>query len=113
MPFCSNCGSKIEEGSKFCASCGTSVIKNTSVRMQLKCQSCRGIMDLDKDKEVLFCPFCGSKELLSVSDAVKIEQIRNKTTRDIELGNQEVERTKQQVYRDIELAKQLTKKNLK
>ena len=29
-----------------------------------KCQSCGGEMDLKDDQNILFCPYCGSKEIL-------------------------------------------------
>lgn len=52
--------------------------------ISLKCNECGGILDVDDQKKVLFCPYCGSKELLVESDAVKIEQIRSNTYQAVE-----------------------------
>ena len=58
----------------------------------LKCQSCGGVLNLDDAREVMFCPYCGSKEIFEESDSVKKERIRTQAYRDIELGKQESER---------------------
>lgn len=42
----------------------------------LKCKLCNGIMAVDKSKKIIACPYCGSKELIVESDAVKIEEIK-------------------------------------
>ena len=44
--------------------------------ISLKCEACNGMMDVDEDREILTCPYCGSKNLIPISDAVKIEKIR-------------------------------------
>ena len=49
----------------------------------LKCRDCGGTLNLDDDREILFCPYCGSKALLKESDAVKIERIRSKKAKDL------------------------------
>lgn len=45
------------------------------VTKKLKCEECGGIMDINEDKKILFCPYCGSKELIEESDEVKIAKI--------------------------------------
>lgn len=45
-------------------------------KIQLRCQSCQGIMDVDEGQNTLFCPYCGAKELIPESDAVKIEKVK-------------------------------------
>lgn len=50
----------------------------------MKCKSCGGILDLSQDREILFCPYCGSRELIEVSDEVRKERIRSETKRGIE-----------------------------
>ncbi|MCR5419309.1 MAG: hypothetical protein K6E84_10365 [Lachnospiraceae bacterium] len=45
--------------------------------ISLQCEACHGTMDVDENREVLTCPYCGSKQLIPVSDAVKIEKIKN------------------------------------
>lgn len=47
-------------------------------------------MDIEEGRDVLFCPYCGSKELIPESDTVKIERIRTGAYRDVELGKQDV-----------------------
>ena len=37
-------------------------------------------LTIDTQREVLICPFCGSEELITDSDAVAVEKIRQKTT---------------------------------
>ncbi len=44
----------------------------------LRCQDCGGIMEVDEDGEIFKCPYCGSKRIVAVSDAVRIEKIRSK-----------------------------------
>lgn len=50
----------------------------------MKCKSCGGVLNLSDNREILFCPYCGSKELIEVSDDVRKEQIRAETKRGIE-----------------------------
>lgn len=49
----------------------------------LRCKSCGGVLDANNDREILFCPYCGSKELVDISDKVRIERIRSETKRGI------------------------------
>lgn len=66
--------------------------------IQLKCQECNGTMNIDENKQVLLCPYCGSKKIIVESDSVKIEQMRTR----VELGQQQVDIGQQQ----LELSKQ-------
>lgn len=47
--------------------------------ISLRCEDCMGTMEVDESREILTCPYCGSKKIIPVSDAVKIEQIRQQT----------------------------------
>lgn len=58
--------------------------------ISLRCKHCEGILDIEEGRDVLFCPYCGSKELIPESDTVKIERIRTGAYRDVELGKQDV-----------------------
>ena len=60
--------------------------------IQLKCKSCNGTMNLDEEREVLFCPYCGSKEIFAESDSIKRERIRAKTYKDVVLRSKEIDR---------------------
>lgn len=110
--FCSQCGFQLNEDAKFCSNCGEAVnikMRNAKSR-QLRCQNCDGVMNVEEDKTVLLCPYCGSKELLIENDNVKIAKIKSQTRKDIEIKKQQthkaVELGKQQTHKDIELAKQ-------
>lgn len=76
--YCSMCGKEIADNQNFCTKCGTAIVREKSLRIiRLKCSECQGIMDVDFDKQVIQCPYCGSKSLLIESDEIKIEQIRS------------------------------------
>lgn len=45
--------------------------------ISLRCEDCLGTMEVDESREVLTCPYCGSKKMLPVSDAVKITKLNN------------------------------------
>lgn len=44
--------------------------------ISLKCEDCLGTMDIDENREIISCPYCGSKKIIPMSDAVRIEKIR-------------------------------------
>lgn len=56
--------------------------------IKLKCKECNGTMEVDKEKGIICCPYCGSKELIDESDAVKIV----KTITDAELEKDRLDR---------------------
>lgn len=88
--FCKQCGAELSSGAKFCPNCGapTSIEEKTAClnTIQVKCKSCNSVMSVDRDKQVMVCPYCGSHELIIENDAVTIERIKGKT----ELGRQNV-----------------------
>lgn len=91
--FCMRCGTKLPDGAKFCFSCGASAngtrTPTQSINsVQLRCKSCNGVMDVDEDRPILMCPFCGSKEIILEGDKVTIQRIKSKAYRDVELGIQ-------------------------
>lgn len=47
--------------------------------IKMKCESCGEIMDYNKEKEIIFCPYCGSKDLIIASDKVQIARIKAET----------------------------------
>lgn len=64
MPFCTNCGSRINDGSKFCSECGASIStpnrENTTRKSVFdgeihKCPSCGEVLS----SFVAVCPSCG------------------------------------------------------
>lgn len=98
--FCSKCGCKLSKDSNFCPNCGTAVqVSDVSVkRLQMVCNHCNGVMNVDCNRSILLCPYCGSKDLIIESDTVIIERIRSQTLKDIEIS-------KQKTTKDIELTK--------
>ncbi len=60
-------------------------------------------MDIDESREVVSCPYCGSKKVVLESDDVKIERIRNEAKKEQSRAYRDVETSKAQ--RDIEVSK--------
>lgn len=54
--------------------------------ISLKCKDCGGIVEADPSKNVLFCPYCGSKSMIPESDQVRIARIK---------ANERIEREKE------------------
>lgn len=54
--------------------------------ISLHCKNCGSVLEIDEDREIFCCPYCGSKELLNESDEVKKERIRFKAYKEVELG---------------------------
>ena len=77
--FCSKCGNELSDGDAFCSKCGTKVGTNSQSTIHLVCQHCGSVMDYDDERQIVACPYCGSKELIEESDNVKIERIKSKT----------------------------------
>ncbi len=101
--FCSSCGKEITDGSIFCSGCGAKVGTNTTnvetnssevKTMKLRCKVCNGIMDSEPNKQIIECPYCGSKELIIDSDAVTVEKIRSNTYKEVELERMKNENEK-------------------
>ena len=68
--------------------------------ISMKCRACGGALNIDDSKEVLFCPYCGSKALIAESDEVKKTRIKYRARKEIELGKTELEEgTKQKENR--------------
>ena len=98
-----HCGTKLPDEAKFCFSCGASlkgsrVATQSKNSVQLRCKSCNGIMNIDEDRSIMICPFCGSKEIIPEEDKVTVQRIKSNAFKDVEFG-------KQQIYREVELGK--------
>lgn len=50
----------------------------------LKCENCGSVLEQTNNKEILFCPYCGAKTLITESDAIKIKEIERKTAEEHE-----------------------------
>lgn len=77
--FCSKCGNELSDGDAFCSKCGAKVSTNSQSTIHLVCQHCGSVMDYDDERQIVACPYCGSRELVEESDDVKIERIKSKT----------------------------------
>ena len=64
--------------------------------ISLRCKSCGGIMVADGGREIVSCPYCGSKELIEDSDEVKKSKAWYKTYEHLEAIRVEDERKKRQ-----------------
>ncbi len=54
-------------------------------KVSLVCEQCGGTLLVDDAKEVMACPYCGSKTLIIESDAVTMERIRTSAQKEVEL----------------------------
>ncbi len=80
MSKCKKCGADIPDNVKFCPECGAeSSGSSVNGRIIMKCRQCSGTLTMDKEGDILVCPYCGSKELLLDSDNVAVEKIKQQT----------------------------------
>lgn len=93
---CQKCGFKVNEYDTFCHNCGTRIEKKQSNTYSLICRNCGGIMDVDKERSLLYCPFCKAKEYINDPDGITIERIKSETYKEVE---------RQKCNRDIEMKK--------
>lgn len=74
--YCSKCGYEAKDGEKFCVKCGAILNDTTSKKtIKLTCEDCGGEMNIEAERNVLTCPYCGSKKLIAESDEVTIARI--------------------------------------
>lgn len=75
------------------------------------CKNCNGKIEIDADKEVTVCPFCGTKyataEILRESDAVRLEKLKLQAERERE------QRKRENAREQEALAKQKNETDLK
>lgn len=106
---CTKCNASLPEGAEYCLQCGTKVEKvNGPKKISLTCSNCNGTLTVDADKEILTCPYCGSKEMLVENDEVKIAKLQV-SAKKIEL--EKLRMNKSQKERDEEKAQILKFKN--
>lgn len=98
--FCVKCGTELSQDAKFCFNCGTTVCESGSTvkKMQVRCDNCSGVMEIDKERPILLCPYCGSKELIIESDEITAQRIKSSAYKEVEFE-------KQKTYREVELGK--------
>lgn len=72
----------------------------------MKCENCGATLDLDLDNLLAYCPYCGNKLLIDVSQLGQILTEREKTKREEQRTKQAQERTEQLRYqKEVELEK--------
>lgn len=106
---CRKCGTVVSSDAKFCPTCGQKVQADDPKTLQLKCRDCGGTMTSEEGNTILFCPYCGSKELIPESDDVKIERIKSEAYREIELEKIKYMSEKEKRERDREREKEREK----
>ncbi len=108
--YCKNCGEKLDENAKFCPNCGENTKNESGVKtIKLRCKECSGIMEVDSEKQEVYCPYCGNKEMIADSDAVAVEKIRSKTYKDVEMAKMKQEKEKSE-SEDLKTEKQAYRK---
>ena len=77
---CSKCGYVAKDGEKFCVKCRAILNDRTSKKtIKLTCEDCGGEMNIEAGRNVLTCPYCGSKKLIAESDEVTIARINKES----------------------------------
>ena len=78
--YCSKCGYEAKDGEKFCVKCGAILNDTTSKKtIKLTCEDCGGEMNIEAGRNVLTCPYCGSKKLIAESDEGTIARINKES----------------------------------
>lgn len=78
--YCSKCGYEAKDGEKFYVKCGAILNDTTSKKtIKLTCEDCGGEMNIEAGRNVLTCPYCGSKKLIAESDEVTIARINKES----------------------------------
>lgn len=107
--ICPNCKAQINAQSRFCTECGSridqSINDQSSIKglVQLRCKKCGGVMDVEADRPIIFCQYCGAKELLNESERITVQRIKSKTHKEIELerlGFEKEKYNRQEVFRE-------------
>lgn len=81
--FCYKCGSNAKDGDKFCTQCGADLYQKPKIKtIKLTCAECRGVLEVDRDKQIISCPYCGSKTLIQESDEVTLARIRKEAAKE-------------------------------
>lgn len=75
---------------KYCPFCGEVVKNENGVKtILLKCKQCNKNMNISENERILYCPYCGCKEMIIENDSVKTASIHANAYRDVELGKQQ------------------------
>lgn len=58
--------------------------------IKMKCENCGAEMDVDPDKKMIYCPYCGAKTLVEESTIVKLSRM----ARDVKVHEADAEKEK-------------------
>lgn len=109
--LCSKCGNELNDNDVYCFKCGAKVHNDSVNTIRLTCQNCGSSMTFDNEKQIIACPYCGSKELIPESDNVKIERIKSESALSQMQMSYDIEMKKQQLAEEKRQRK--NKENLK
>lgn len=95
--ICQKCGAENKDGALFCENCGTSLSNHSETKLiKLHCKNCGGEMSINPDQQEIICPYCGQKQVLLDSDAVRIEKEKYKTIKEMQKNQYQAEKEKQE-----------------
>ena len=77
--ICSHCQTKIDGELTICPNCGEPV---NATLIRLTCRSCGAVMEADPERKTMICPYCGAKQLIRESDAVKLAKLKADTEKE-------------------------------
>ena len=60
----------------------------------MKCKSWGASLEINDEKQIMFCPYSGSKEFIEESDSVKQQRIKSDAYKTVEIGKQYFENEK-------------------
>lgn len=97
--FCAGCGLEIRDGVRFCPHCGKQVVKKavsiassaSGETYSMKCRMCEGTMELEQGN-ILVCPYCGNKEMITENPEVSKMRMRASAYRDVEIERLRVQK---------------------
>lgn len=100
--ICKYCGTEFSDDFRYCPGCGNSITgKHSGINIiQMKCKACNGEMEYNKEKHMLVCPYCDTTEMITESDEVLIERIKNDTYRDVEMAKLQHEKEKEKIRQE-------------
>lgn len=78
-----------------------------------KCNNCGQELSFNADKAMLYCPYCGSKQLIIDGDEVKVAKAKYDAYREVELARAETEREKNRQEHEREKEKIENGENIK
>lgn len=69
---------------------------NNKEVIKLVCSDCGGALEIDTEKMITFCPYCGSRNLIPEEKDVTISRIKYGTIRDVKLAAEQTRIAKEQ-----------------